>query len=508
LNLFIGTLTSSFLLVKHTLHTLHLNTIMASVAIVGGGSAGITTAKSLIEQGFQVTVYESSNDIGGQWNYGSPNSGAWETLHANTSKKITSFSDFPLGEELPHFVHHSQMKEYFRKYMTHFGFADKVLVNHKVESSALTDGKWKLTIKNTKNDTVTTQTFDYLVSATGRYSLPSSPNVDWIPFLKKGGVVTTSQQYRSPTKFANKKVLVIGGSFSGVDIALDVMFSASSVVHSVRSSYWIIEKRVGGKIYDEAFWRRSALAVPPEKYVPAVVDILKAVDANPGKHGGIRASDKLFVETSLAIGVGFNDALLEGRIKQRPSIKSVNTNGSITFDDNHTEDFDVVIVATGFSLSLPYLPTNIQSEVIDEDKNFVKLFHWTFHPKIPNFAVVGQYKSLAAYNPQLELQGRWISYVWKGIRKLPSEEDMNKWIKDVLVPFEKTKFPLRAHHSIMEDFAELAGVVPVPENNEEIKNLLTDGLLVGALYRLDGPGSKKKESTELIKTWNNQFTAY
>jgi len=355
---------------------------------------------------------------------------------------------------------------------------------------------------------VKTEIFDFLVSCTGRYSVPKRLNVDWAPFLKKGGTVLTSQQYRSPTMFANRKVLVIGGSFSGVDIALDLLSTATSVVNSVKSSYWIIEKRVGGKIYDEAFWRRSALAVPAEQYVPAVVGILKSIDANPGKHGGLPASEKLFSETSLAIGVGFNNALLEGKIKQRPNIKSINANGSITFLDNHTEDFDVVIEAVGFRVSLPYLPANIQSEIVDPEGQYLKLFHWTFHPKISNLAVLGQYKSLAAYNPQLELQGRWLSYVWKGTNKLPSSEEMSKWIQDVLVPFEKRAYPVRAHHTIMEDFAQMAGIVPVPENNLEIKSLLTDGLLLGALYRLDGPGAKKKESTELIQKWNKQFDAY
>jgi len=478
------------------------------VAIIGAGSGGITAAKSLIEDGFRVTVFEKTDDIGGQWNIG-PQSGVWESLHANTSKKITCFSDFPFNEDVPHFVHHRQMKEYFRQYITHFGFSDRILVNHQVDQShQKKDGSWSLIIRNTKTDHVKTEDFDFLVVATGRYTAPSRLNFDWAPFIKKGGIVLPSLQYKSPLSFANKRVLVVGGSFSGVDIALDLTSTASQVIHSVRTPYWVIEKRIGGKLYDEAFWRRSALDVPPEVFVPAVVNTLKSIDANPGKHGGLTASDKLFSECSLCIGVGFNDALLEGKIKQRPSIKTVNSNGSITFTDGHTEEVDVVIEAIGFKVYLPSISTELASQIISEDASYVKLFHWTFHPSIPNLAVVGQFKSLAAYNPQLEMQGRWISSVWKGTRKLPSEEEMKKWINDVLIPFEKTRFPLRGHHTIMEDFAQQAGVVPIPENNPEIKNLLTDGLLIGALYRLDGPGAKKKEATELIQKWNKLFTAY
>jgi hypothetical protein len=328
--------------------------------------------------------------------------------------------------------------------------------------------------------------------------------VDWTPFIQSGGRVLTSHEYRGPIPFAKKKVLVIGGSISGIDVALDLISTASQVVHSLRSVPWILEKRVGGKVYDEAIWRRAALSQPLDQFIAGVLNMLKAADANSGKHGGLAASEKLWVESCLAVASGsYNTAILDGTIKQRVNIKTVNPDGSITFEDGHTETFDVVIESIGFKISFPFLSKELSSEILgDPEGNYVKLFHWTFHPSIPNIAFMGLYKSLAAYNPQFELQGRWISYVWKGIRPLPKEDDMKKWITDVLIPFETSRFPKRTHFAIMEDFAEMAGVVPVPENNGEIKELLKDGILVGALYRLDGPGAKKKEANELIIQWN------
>lgn len=504
-----------------------------SVAIIGAGAAGITAAKSLLEQGFQVTIFEKDEDLGGQWNNSSSTSGVWDNMHANTSRKITSFSDFPIREDLPHFLHHKQMREYFQSYMDHFGVTNSLKLSHRVEqcvldaatsspspsSSPTTSGdhqqqhqkKWRITVRNLKTDQVTTQLFDFLISATGRYSTPSRlTNLDYAPFLKKGGKVMPAQQYRSAINYANKKVLVVGGSFTAIDIALDLISAASTpVVVSCRTPYWVVGKRIGGKIYDEVFWKRATLAVPADKFVAGCVDVLKSLDANPGKHGGLPASEKLFLESSLAVGGGFHDALLEGKVKQRPEIQSINKDGSVTFKDGYTDNFDVIIEAIGFKVSLPYLPPELQAEIIDGDREYVKLFHWTFHPSIPSLAILGRYKSLAAYNPQLELQGRWVSYVWKGITPLPPAADMEKWIKDVLLPFEKSRYPSRPHHAIMEDFAQLANVIPVPENNaEEVRGLLTEGILVGALYRLDGPGAKKKEATELIIKWNKEFAAY
>jgi hypothetical protein len=384
------------------------------------------------------------------------------------------------------------------------------MFNHEVQNSQRTeDGNWRLTIRNTKTDQVHTEDFHFLVVATGRDTTPCRLPVDWTPFLHSGGTVLTSQQYRGPIPFANQKVLVLGGSISGIDVALDLISTAAVVVHAMRSTPWIMEKRVGGKIYDEALWRRSALDMPQDQFLLSVVNTLKAADANPGKHGGLMASEKLFVDSCVAIGSGnYNDALLNGQIVQRTNLKTVNPDGSITFEDGHTETFDVVIEAIGYKISLPFLPKELTTEILGPEGSYVKLFHWTFHPAIFNLAFIGLFRSVAALNPEHELQGRWVSYVWKGIRSLPIPEDMKKWITEILIPFELSPYPRRPHFAIMEDFAELAGVVPVPENNVEIKDLLKDGLLLGALYRLDGPGAKKKEATELIIKWNKEFNSY
>ena len=65
------------------------------VAIVGAGASGICAAKYLLEAGFDVTVYEIGTQIGGMWVYenDSGRSSAYRTLHINTSRGVTRFSD-------------------------------------------------------------------------------------------------------------------------------------------------------------------------------------------------------------------------------------------------------------------------------------------------------------------------------------------------------------------------------------------------------------------------------
>ena len=49
----------------------------ARIAVIGGGPAGIATAKELAERGFEVGVLEASDDLGGQWHTGAAQSGIW-----------------------------------------------------------------------------------------------------------------------------------------------------------------------------------------------------------------------------------------------------------------------------------------------------------------------------------------------------------------------------------------------------------------------------------------------
>ena len=51
------------------------------VAVIGAGSAGLVTLKSLLEDGHDACAFEQASDIGGLWNYGA--TGAQNVTAAN-----------------------------------------------------------------------------------------------------------------------------------------------------------------------------------------------------------------------------------------------------------------------------------------------------------------------------------------------------------------------------------------------------------------------------------------
>ena len=90
-------------------------TQLPRAAVIGAGSSGIAAIKALHQRGFDVTGFEKSDRVGGNWVYQNINgmSSAYRSLHINTSRKRMEYSDFPMPVDYPDFPHHSQIAAYF-----------------------------------------------------------------------------------------------------------------------------------------------------------------------------------------------------------------------------------------------------------------------------------------------------------------------------------------------------------------------------------------------------------
>src|SRR6478672_13375725 len=98
----------------------------ARVAVIGAGPGGLVAAKEAIEAGFEVTVFEASDDLGGQWNTTAAHSGIWPGMRTNTSRAMTAFSDYPPPPS--HDLHPlaEQIHDYLRSNSDAFGATDRI----------------------------------------------------------------------------------------------------------------------------------------------------------------------------------------------------------------------------------------------------------------------------------------------------------------------------------------------------------------------------------------------
>lgn len=88
------------------------------------------------------------------------------------------------------------------------------------------------------------------------------------------------------------------------------------------------------------------------------------------------------------------------------------TETSAIFEDSTEEDVDVIIFATGYTCSFPFLENN--STVLDIQRSMYK---FVFPPELekPMLAFIGILQPVGATIPTSELQSQWAARVFKGM---------------------------------------------------------------------------------------------
>lgn len=204
-----------------------METRQKRVAVIGAGAAGICATKTLLTDGFQVTIFEATSGVGGTWAYSSKPA-AWtsvyESLRCNIPTPVMAFRNEPFPAGTPTFPGHECVLKYLQDYTDRHRLRRHIRFNTRVEDVRKEGDEWCVTADGEENF------FDFVIVAVGQYT---SPNV-WTPpgtddFLVKGRTVSHSHYYKTPTSFRGRNVLVIGAGPSGSDIALELSRSCVSV---------------------------------------------------------------------------------------------------------------------------------------------------------------------------------------------------------------------------------------------------------------------------------------
>ena len=120
--------------------------------VIGAGASGLTTCKNLLQESIAFDCFERENDLGGNWNFGKPNSSIYDSTHLISSKQLTEFTDFPMPEEYAHYPHHRQVLEYFRSYADEFDLLKHIHFNQSIEMiEKNTNGNWAVSLDGESN---------------------------------------------------------------------------------------------------------------------------------------------------------------------------------------------------------------------------------------------------------------------------------------------------------------------------------------------------------------------
>ena len=173
----------------------------------------------------------------------------------------------------------------------------------------------------------------------------------------------STYDYWEPSLYRGKRVLVAGGAISALEIASELaQLGAARVVVTQRRQKYVLPKFAAGVPSDHRmFTRYGTLAsetLPASEIDRQLKEIVVDAGGSPEQYGAPAPDPSLF-----AAGVTLNQQYLpllaEGRITVRPWMKSV-SDATVTFVDGRTEEFDGIVLGTGFDLCLPFLSEDIR----------------------------------------------------------------------------------------------------------------------------------------------------
>jgi len=231
--------------------------MVGKVCIIGGGPSGLSVlcwfAKMKREGKVipDLVCFEKQSSFGGLWNYswrtgsdehGEPVHGSmYRYLWSNGPKECLEFPHYTFeqhfGKAIPSFPPREVLFDYLKgrwnqediqKYIKFSTVVRDVVYNKATDD-------FTVSVKDLQKDQVLDgERFDYVIVASGHYSVP---NVPTFPGIEKfPGRVLHAHDFREANEFAGKRLLLIGASYSAEDIALQCLkYGAKSIICSWRS---------------------------------------------------------------------------------------------------------------------------------------------------------------------------------------------------------------------------------------------------------------------------------
>ncbi|MFT5509104.1 MAG: cation diffusion facilitator CzcD-associated flavoprotein CzcO [Hyphomicrobiaceae bacterium] len=334
--------------------------------IIGAGPVGLAMADALKQNNVAYDHVDSNSGIGGNWH-----NGVFDTTHIVSSKSMTAFSDYPMPAEFPDFPSASQMLAYLKRYALDRGLTGTIeLQKHVSRLTPNSDDSWHVAFADGES-----RVYKGAIVCNGHHWAKRMPIIPG----NFSGEYFHSKDYHCADQLAGKRVLVIGAGNSAHDIACDAARVGASCDMSMRSGYWFMPKTAFGRpLTDLPIWW---LPVPLQRLV--LRGIISVMIGDYRRYGLKKPTHKIF-DRHPTYGTDLLNYLRLGRVRPREQIARFEGN-AVRFNDGAASDYDVIVAATGFDYSFPFLPDGL----IDIQNDVLQIYGGAFPDKVKNLYIVG-----------------------------------------------------------------------------------------------------------------------
>jgi dimethylaniline monooxygenase (N-oxide forming) len=468
------------------------------VCIIGAGVSGLAAAKAFSTRGHRVTILERSGDLGGVWEPAR----SYPDVQTQSPKELYRYTDKAMPASYPEWPKGPQVYAYLAEYAGDHGLDRLIRFNTAVlQMNRRSDSRpgWRLDLRGPDGD-ASQEDFDFVAVCTGQFSEPqtiSHPGED--AFKAQGGRILHASQYNDPTLAKGRKVVVLGGSKSATDIAVNaVNAGASDVTLVYREPVWRIPYFIGGLINFKRILYIRAQEEMFKSWGIGALSRLKHAVAKPFVWANWRGLESLLklqfqlkkcdmvpeepiedgVNCSVPIATpGFFPMVADGRIKAiRGSFDHYEGN-TIVLTGGERVAADVAVLAIGYKLGVPFLPQAFRDRLVDPDGQY-RLYRLIANPDLPDMGFVGFNSSFCTVLCA-DMAANWlVRYADGQLAHQPTPAEMRDNI-EMMLHFKRVERPAAGVYG---------GLCVAPYHYKHFDELLAD---IGATKRRRGPLAEK-----------------
>ncbi|XP_010688566.3 indole-3-pyruvate monooxygenase YUCCA2 [Beta vulgaris subsp. vulgaris] len=316
--------------------------------IVGAGPSGLAVAACLKERGIPRLILERAQCSGSLWK-----NRTYDRLRLHLPKQFCELPHLPFPQNFPTYPSKEQFISYLDSYATHFNL--KPLFGRAVVRACYDTRNelWRVLVAGPKKEVVE-YSCQWLVVATGENAEAFVPEIEGIEDFV--GPIIHSSEYKSGTDFSNNKVLVVGCGNSGMEVCLDLCNHNAYPSLVVRDSVHILPQQMLGT---STFGLSMCLLKWfPLKLVDQFLLLISRLMLGDTAQLGITRPTigpleyKSIAGKTPVLDIGTLAKVKAGNIKVFPGIKRLTRQGA-EFVDARMENFDAIILATGYKSNVP-----------------------------------------------------------------------------------------------------------------------------------------------------------
>ncbi|KAH9941620.1 FAD/NAD(P)-binding domain-containing protein [Epithele typhae] len=213
------------------------------ICIIGLGPVGLGALKTVkdapqFKDGtWRVTAFEGRDNIGGIWypapaDEDPPLTALYDSLTTNTPHPFMCYSSMLYSPGTPIYCPATTVLQYIYDFSARFDLEPHIKLSTRVTSVHWNQAssRWDVTVEGPAGKE--TIPFDLILVSNGHFRVPRFPQTPSLATWISQGKATHTAFYRRPETYRGK-LLVVGGAYSGQDVAAETRPFASAIIHSI-----------------------------------------------------------------------------------------------------------------------------------------------------------------------------------------------------------------------------------------------------------------------------------